>query len=83
MQSKYCGVVQIDPHQDVYSVEFPMILVENYSKMTFQLPTCSTAGGREIILKSGISDEYLAGQVYAFVIRVLYGEKGVKEATNF
>ena len=80
--SKYYGVVKIDPNKDEYSVEFPRLVVEDYTKKPFQLPSCCTAGEKEIILMSGIYNEYLAGQFYSFVIRVLYGEEGVKEATK-
>ena len=79
-QSKYYGVVKPDNSVNNYALEFPMLIVKDHKTESFSLPSCYRSRGKKIILKSGIENEYLAGQIYAFIIRVLYGNEGVKAA---
>lgn len=80
--SKYYGVVQADPTKNDFAVEFPMFVVDDdrFSKTAFDLPPCCTSRGNKVILMAGIESEYLAGQIYVYVIRVLYGSQGVTAA---
>ena len=45
---------------------------------TTSFQSCFRSRGTRVILRADLNDEYVAGQIYAYLIRILYGEKGVK-----
>ena len=78
-QSRYFGVIKADVNKNEFAVEFPVLNIEKCSEDPFRLPQCcTTGGGKVVILKTGIDKEYYAGQIYAFVIRILYGNEAIK-----
>ncbi len=76
-QSQYYGVVKIDGEKDEYAAEFPKFVVDNYAKTSFTLSPYHSSNKNKVVLRDGINDEYLAGQIYAYVARVLYGNEGI------
>ena len=79
-QSQYFGVIKVDTDINEFAVEFPKLIIEKCLENSFQLPSCCRDGGNHVILRAGITSEYLAGQFYTYVIRILYGNGGVKAA---
>ena len=77
-KTKYFGVVRIDANKNEFAVEFPMFIIEKLTEVPFVLPNCCVTGGKQVTLRRGFQNEYLAGQFYAFVIKVLYGNESVK-----
>lgn len=57
-------------------------MVEKCREDSFKLPPCCTTGGKKVILRADLDNEYTAGQLYAYVIRVLFGEEGMKIALS-
>jgi hypothetical protein len=75
--SKYYGVVKIDGEKDEYATEFPKFVVDNHAKSSFKLSPYYSSNRNKVVLRDGIVNEYLAGQIYAYVAKVLYGKEGV------
>jgi hypothetical protein len=61
-------------------VEFPLFLLDSYNKESFELPPCCIVDGKKIIIRASMNNEVLAGKLYAYMIRILYGEEGIAVA---
>jgi len=78
-QSRYFGVIKAGADKEDFAIEFPILDIEKCSEVPFCLPKCCTTGdGKMVILRAGIENEYCAGQYYAFIIRILYGNQSIK-----
>jgi len=76
--SKYFGVTRWKDNK--YAVELPTLNVDKVIEVPFNLPRCYTTGNKPILIRADLDNEYEAGQLYAFLIRILYGREGVKVA---
>ena len=81
--SRFYGVTRFDNdvNECAFAVECPHLQVMRASGI-FTLPTSLNVrgGGEKIVLRAGL-DEFVAGQLYVFIIRILYG-KGAVDAIH-
>uniref|UniRef100_A0A7S4MQZ1 Uncharacterized protein n=2 Tax=Odontella aurita TaxID=265563 RepID=A0A7S4MQZ1_9STRA len=74
-----------------FGVEFPIFLVKyddiaclpgynRHSVMDPPMPKPATAGGRKVLLRADIARDDVAGQLFAFMFRLLYGDKALSDA---
>lgn len=74
-----------------FGVEFPIFIVkyddagfpepvDGSNEMDPPMPKPATAGGRKVLLRADIAREDVAGQLFAFMFRVMYGEMALNEA---
>lgn len=49
VQSKYYGVIKVDINKNEFAVEFPMLVIEKRTEAPFQLPTCCTSNGKQVM----------------------------------
>ena len=77
-QSQYVGVFKVDTDHNLFGIDFPLLNIDKCTMDSFTLPPCCTTGGTRIVLRTDLENEYVAGQLYAYVIRILYGDDGVK-----
>ena len=61
-----------------YGIHFPVLNIDACTEDSFVLPSCCVTMGTKIVLRADIHSENLAAQLYAYIIRILYGEEGVK-----
>ena len=77
-QSRYSGVIKDNAEKGQFAVEFPSLNIEKCAEVPFCLPKCCTTRGKLVIIKREIDNEYYAGQFYAYVIRILYGNEAIE-----
>ncbi len=76
---QYSGIFKVNANdKKSYGIHFPLLDIDKCTEDSFTLPSCFTAKGKRVIVRADLDDEYVAGQLYAYIIRVLYGEEGVK-----
>ena len=76
-QSRFYGVVRFDDCAYGFAIQSPQLNMISDDEQ-FTLPGCMTTRGQEILLRAGL-DEFVAGQLYVFVIRLLYGKHVVND----
>ena len=74
---QYVGVFKVNSDKNFFGIDFPLLKIEKCREDLFSLPPCCRTRGSRIILRADLDSEYVAGQLYAYVIRVLYGQEGV------
>ena len=73
--SRFYGVVRFDNLSHEFAIECPRLrILKPNEKMT--LPENMRARGQNILFRA-LLDEFVAGQLYVFVVRLLYGKAAV------
>ena len=76
--SEYIGVVCVDSSNGKdgdYGVAIPQLHGENAKDCMF--PKETTVNGQTLLIRNDINDEEIAGKLFAFMYRILYGSSQV------
>jgi len=73
---RFYGLVRHDYAISRFAIECPQLIAFGRESKTFSLPPSIKARGELVLLRADM-DEFVAGQLYVFVLRLLYGKKEV------
>ena len=78
--SRFYGVVKFDNITNEFATECPLFTMKGVKETQHlnTIPNSLFARGQQVLLRACL-DEFVAGQLYTFVVRLLYGKAAVDE----